>query len=79
MTSHSVGGSSWTGAKFCDNTWRGSMEGLSGGSMKLLMMSSNAFSISAGTHEFVFLFSSTRCCGVVLVVDDDGLGLVIAF
>ncbi|BAT99829.1 hypothetical protein VIGAN_10135300 [Vigna angularis var. angularis] len=73
-TWHSVGGSSSTGAKFWDRTCLGSKEGLSGGSMKLLMMLSNAFSISAaGAHEFVFLFSSSRCCGVVLM---DGTGFV---
>lgn len=66
MMWHSVGGSSFTGAKFCDNTWRGSTEGFSGGSMKLLIMSSNAFSISVGTHgSVIFRLVSKR--GVVLV------------
>lgn len=56
MISHSVGGSSFTGAKFCDNTCLGSTEGFSGGSMKLLMMSSNALKISAGTDSSGLLF-----------------------
>lgn len=47
--------------------------------MKLLMMLSNAFSISAGAHEFVFLFSSSRCCGVVFGVVVDGGGRVVVW
>jgi len=41
-------------------------------------MLSNAFSISAGAHEFVFLFGSRRCCGVVLMVGAGlGFGVVV--
>lgn len=48
MTSHSVGGSSSTGAKLLERTCFGSTEGLRGGSMKLLMMVSNELKIKAG-------------------------------
>ena len=57
ITLHSVGGSSLgTGAKFWERTCFGSTDGLTGGSMKVLIMSSNALKISAGTDGSTFLF-----------------------
>lgn len=50
MISQSVGGSSSTGAKFCERTCLGSTEGLMGGSMKLLIMLSIALKIAAGSE-----------------------------
>ena len=57
ITLHSVGGSSLsTGAKFWERTCFGSTDGLIGGSMKVLIMSSNALKTSAGTDGSTFLF-----------------------
>nr|GLL48744.1 hypothetical protein VIGAN_10135300 [Ipomoea trifida] len=49
-TSHSVGGSSSTGAKFADKTWRGSTDCRTGGSMKVLMNSSKPLNIRVGNE-----------------------------
>lgn len=46
ITSHCVGGSSSIGAKLLDKTCLGSTEERIGGSMKLLMMSSNVLKIN---------------------------------
>lgn len=55
ITLHSVGGSSLsTGAKFWERTCFGSTDGLIGGSMKVLIMSSNALKISAGSDGSTF-------------------------
>ena len=52
MISHCVGGSSSrTGAKFWDKTCLGSTDGFIGGSMKVLMMSSNVLNSSAGSDD----------------------------
>lgn len=57
ITLHSVGGSSLsTGAKFWERTCFGSTDGLIGGSMKVLIISSNALKNSAGTDGSTFLF-----------------------
>lgn len=47
-TSHSVGGSSSTGAKLSESTCLGSTKYFRGGSMKLLMISSHAFNTIFG-------------------------------
>lgn len=47
-TSHSVGGSSSTGAKLLERTYLGSTEDLRGGSMKVFTKSSNALKITEG-------------------------------
>ena len=74
MISHSVGGSSFTGAKFWDSTCFGSTEGFSGGSMKLLMTLSNALKISAGTDSSAVLLRVACVSG--LLVTWGGLVLV---
>lgn len=48
MTSHSVGGSSPTGAKLSERTCLGSTDDRSGGSIKLLIISSNKLKIVVG-------------------------------
>lgn len=58
MISHSVGGSSSTGAKLLERTCFGSTEGRSGGSMKLFMMSSKALKITAGSVGSVPFFAA---------------------
>lgn len=72
ITSHSVGGSSSTGAKLSLSTYLGSTDGRSGGSMKLLMTPSNTLNIMLGWFD-----STTRLsfAGDFLV---DGVGFVAA-
>ncbi|KAJ6918685.1 hypothetical protein NC651_012827 [Populus alba x Populus x berolinensis] len=67
ITSHSVGGSSSTGAKLSLSTYLGSTDGRSGGSMKLLMTSSSTLNIIVG-----WFGSTTRLsfAGDFLAVDD---------
>lgn len=70
MTSHSVGGSSSTGAKLSESVNLGSTEGLLGGSMKVFTMLSNALKRVAGKV----------CCGGGgdrLGGGDDFLGVVV--
>lgn len=58
-TSHSVGGSSSTGAKFPESTVLGSSDGLIGGSRKFIMISSSALNISVGNERLSsFLLAS---------------------
>ena len=59
ITSHSVGGSSSTGAKLLDRTCLGSTEGRIGGSMKLFMISSNVLKINVDNFGSALLFAPT--------------------
>jgi hypothetical protein len=68
MTGQRVGGSSSTGAKLSERTWRGSTDGRSaGGSMKMFIMSSRALQNAIGNDR-----------GVAGGITDRGLGLVAA-
>lgn len=66
MTSHSVGGSSSTGAKLSARIYRGSTEGLIGGFMKLLIKSSKALNNLAGRD------GSTRLVEETLAIAGEG-------
>lgn len=69
ITSHSVGGSSLTGAKLPESTRLGSNAGRRGGSIKLLIMSSNVSNIlSDGIGvEFGILVLGGLFVGVAVV------------
>lgn len=61
-TSHSVGGSSSTGAKLSERVNFGSTEGLIGGSMNVFTMLSKALKIAAGREGGG---NGGCCCGKV--------------
>ncbi len=86
ITSHSVGGSSSTGAKLSLSTYLGSTDGRSGGSMKLLMTLSNTLKIMAGWFGSTtrlsfagdFLVDGVDFVGAgKVVVDDAGRGVLL--